>query len=245
MDQKTSKAEPLKRSAAILGFWIFLAAGLFGYLAGQAVVELREYERTVTVKGLAEREVPADVVLWPIGFTAAANELPALYEELERQTSAIREFLGDHQINATEITTSPPAVTDKLAQQYGNTTQMAFRYVANQSVTVYSTDVPRVRAAIQRLSELGQSGIALSSAGYGGGIEYLFTGLNAVKPQMVEEATRQAREVAEKFAADSQSQLGRIKRAQQGQFSIRDRNKNNPHLKRVRVVSTIEYYLAD
>ena len=245
MDQKTSEAEPLKRSAAILGFWIFLAAGLFGYLAGQAVVELREYERTVTVKGLAEREVPADVVLWPIGFTAAANELPALYEELERQTSAIRDFLGEHQINASEITTSPPAVTDKLAQQYGNTTQMAFRYVANQSVTVYSTDVPRVRAAIQRLSELGQSGIALSSAGYGGGIEYLFNGLNTVKPQMVEEATRQAREVAEKFAADSQSQLGRIKRAQQGQFSIRDRDKNNPHLKRVRVVSTIEYYLAD
>jgi hypothetical protein len=96
-----------------------------------------------------------------------------------------------------------------------------------------------------RLSELGKQGIVLSGGDYQSQPEYLFTRLNEVKPEMIEEATRQAREVAQKFAADSQSTLGRIRHASQGQFSIADRDRNNPHIKKVRVVSTVEYYLSD
>ena len=114
-----------------------------------------------------------------------------------------------------------------------------------QTVTVYSTDVEGVRKVMGRLVDLGKQGIALTGGDYQNQTEYLFTRLNEVKPKMIEEATTKAREVAEKFAADSRSRLGKIKQARQGQFSIAERDKNNPHIKKVRVVSTIEYYLSD
>jgi len=105
--------------------------------------------------------------------------------------------------------------------------------------------VARVRESKKDLIRLGKAGLALSEGGYRSRTEYIFSGLNEIKPGMVEEATRKAREVAEKFAQDSNSELGKIKRARQGQFSITDRDSNNPHIKKVRVVNTVEYYLSD
>jgi hypothetical protein len=232
-------------AAAIVGFWMAVSAAVLGWLLADGVAQIKEYERTVEVKGLAEREVPADVVIWPIAFTAVANDLGELYETLGRQTATVREFLVAHDVAEDAITVAPPAVTDKLAQQYGGGPRAEFRYVAQQTVTVYSNDVPTVRRAIAESAALGRRGLVLSGQGYGGGTEYLFTGLNDVKPVMIEEATRKAREVAAKFAADSDSRLGKIRRARQGQFSITDRDKNNPHIKKIRVVSTIEYQLSD
>ena len=110
---------------------------------------------------------------------------------------------------------------------------------------MYSRDVARVRAAQKGLADLGRQGIVFSGEQYGTQTQYLFTGLNDIKPDMIEEATRNAREVGEKFARDSSSTLGKIRSAQQGQFSITDRDQNNPHIKKVRVVSTVEYYLSD
>lgn len=231
-------------AALALGLGIVVGAAVLGHLLGSSAIRFKEYERSVVVKGLSVRELPADVVIWPIAFTVTDNDLGALYEALERNTQAIRAFLSEHGIGEAEITVSPPAVTDKLAQQYGGP-RAEFRYTANQSVTVYSTDVATVRSAIGDLAALGRSGIALTGGDHRTGTEYLFTGLNDVKPQMIEEATNKAREVAEKFAEDSQSTLGKIKRARQGQFSINDRDRNNPHIKKVRVVSTVEYYLSD
>src|SRR5690606_40793648 len=120
-----------------------------------------------------------------------------------------------------------------------------FRYTASQVITVYSSSIDAVRAAMASLSELGRTGIVFNSDMYQYRPEYLFTGLNEVKPEMIEEATREARAVAEKFAEDSRSSLGKIKNASQGQFSISDRDTNNPHIKTVRVVSTVQYYLSD
>ena len=102
-----------------------------------------------------------------------------------------------------------------------------------------------MRQVMGKLSELGKKGIVFTADDYESRTEYIFTQLNQVKPTMVEEATRKAREIALKFAADSKSKLGKIKRASQGQFSIRPRDKNNPHIKKLRVVSTVEYYLSD
>jgi len=110
---------------------------------------------------------------------------------------------------------------------------------------VYSSNIEAVRMVMNKLSELGKQGIVFTGGGYQYQTEYIFTRLNEVKPEMIEEATRKAREVADKFANDSKSTLGKIKRASQGQFSISARDKNNPHIKRVRVVSTVEYYLSD
>jgi hypothetical protein len=232
-------------SALILGASILLGLGALGYLLGQAAIDFKEYERSVTVKGLSEREVPADVVIWPIVFTEADNELGPLYAAIEASEKKIDAFLIAKGIEAGEISHSLPSITDKSAQQYGGGPRPEFRYAAVQTVTVYSTRVDLVRRAMTELSALGKSGIAFTGGDYQSQIEYLFTGLNQIKPGMIEEATAEARQVAEKFAEDSKSRLGKIKRASQGQFTIEDRDKNNPHLKKIRVVSTVEYYLSD
>ena len=233
------------RSSLILGAFIFAGLTLMGYFLGSSAIRFREYERVVSVKGLSEREIPADVAVWPIRFTSANNDLTALYATMESSAKQITEFLVSAGFDASEITGGAPSVTDKLAQQYGNSERAQFRYVATQAVTIYSGKIDLVRKSDVSIAELGKKGIA-----FGGGYEqsptqFLFTKLNDVKPAMIEEATRKAREVAEKFAADSSSKLGKIKGANQGQFSIEDRDSNTPYIKRVRVVSTVDYYLAD
>jgi uncharacterized protein len=234
-----------KASAFILG--VFLAFGLIfsGYMLGNSAIKFKEYERSVTVKGLSEKEHKADIVIWPIQFAVADNDLEQLYNSIEVSSDQINEFLEKNGIPSTEITFSVPAITDKSAQQYSNNARAEFRYTALQTVTVYSTNIDTVRKVMGKLSELGKKGIVFTVDNYESRIEYIFTRLSQVKPEMVEEATRKAREIALKFATDSKSSLGKIKRASQGQFSIRSRDKNNPHIKKVRVVSTVEYYLSD
>ncbi|MGY0216632.1 SIMPL domain-containing protein [Endozoicomonadaceae bacterium StTr2] len=229
----------------ILGLSIILGLSSLGYLLGSAAIEYRQLDRSVTVKGLAEREYPADIVIWPIMFTEAGNDLETLYNAIESSSSEIQSFLQSKGIGATEISFSSPSITDRSAQQYGNGNPSEFRYIAVQTVTVYSKNIDTVRAVMNSLSALGKKGIVFTGDDYRARTEYLFTRLNEIKPEMVEEATRNAREVAEKFAADSHSKLGKIKRASQGQFSISARDNNNPHIKSVRVVSTVEYYLSD
>ena len=232
-------------NALVLGFSLVLGLTLFGYLLSAAVDTFRQYERTVTVKGLSEREFSADVVIWPIQFTEAGNELESVYRAVDLSSEKIQTFLLNAGVSAEEISFSAPAITDKSAQQYGSSARAEFRYAATQTVTVYSENIVVVRSLMGKLSDLGKQGIAFSGASYDARPEYLFTRLNEVKPEMVEEATREARAVAEKFAADSNSRLGKIRNASQGQFSISERDRNNPHIKKVRVVSTITYYLSD
>ena len=233
------------KSAVILGLALVIGLSALGLLIGKAGVDYRQFERSVAVKGLSEREYPADVVIWPILFTEASNDLPKLYTLLDQRIATIQSFLEGKGFKTEEITVSAPAITDKSAQQYGGNNGAQFRYTAEQSITVYSVQIDRVREVSRQLSVLGKQGIAFTGNNYQAQTEYLFTRLNEVKPAMIEEATREARAVAEKFAADSDSVLGKIKRASQGQFTIGDRDKNNPHVKKVRVVSTVEYYLSD
>jgi hypothetical protein len=168
-----------------------------------------------------------------------------MYQLIDTSTDKIRVFLEKASINADEISYLPLIITDKSAQQYGSQQRAEYRYTVEQTVTVYSTDIMTVRKVMKNMSDLGKQGIALSGDNYQSQTEYLFTRLNEVKSEMIEEATRAAREVAEKFAADSKSTLGKIRTASQGQFSISERDKNNPHIKKIRVVSTVAYYLSD
>jgi hypothetical protein len=234
-----------KASAFISGVFLFVGLSALGYLLGNAAIEYKQYDRSVTVKGLSEREHDADIVIWPIQFTAAGNDLETLYESIEKNTSKIKAFLGKNGIGPDEISFASPAITDKSAQQYGSNARPEFRYTAVQTITIYSNNIQPVRSVMGSLSELGKQGIVFTGENYQSQTEYIFTRLNDIKPAMIEEATRKAREVAQKFASDSQSRLGKIKRASQGQFSISARDKNNPHIKKIRVVSTIEYYLSD
>lgn len=237
--------ESSKVSAFIFGASFIIGLAVLGFILGNTVIEFKEYERTVTVKGLSEREYEADIVLWPIQFTAASNDLEQLYSSTEISTSEIQDFLEKNGISSTEISYSSPAITDKSARQRGDGAKPEFRYTAVQTVTVYSKNIEGVRAVMGKLSELGKKGIVFTGGGYQSQTEYIFTRLNDVKPEMIAEATRNAREVAQKFAADSESRLGKIKRASQGQFSISSRDRNNPHIKKIRVVATVVYYLSD
>lgn len=232
------------KSSLILGACIFLGLAVLGFFFSSSVVNFKEYERTVTVKGLSEREYPADIALWPIQFIVSNNDLTELYESLEKDSAEIINFLKANGFEDNEISASPPGILDKLAQGYDKS-KIEFRYNATQTITVYSDRIISVRSTMNKLAELGKKGIVLTERGYQNATEYLFTRLNEIKPEMVEEATTKAREVARKFAKDSDSKLGKIKKARQGQFSISNRDKNNPHIKKVRVVSTIEYYLSD
>ncbi len=229
----------------ILGVCIFLGLTVLGFFISSATQKFKMFDRSVTVKGLSEKEYMADIVIWPIQFTVADNDLTSLYHSLEQQSVIIKEFLIEMGLKQDEISTTVPSITDKSAQSYGNTGNTQFRYVASQTVTVYSGNFEATRQVMNSLSTLGKEGIVFSGADYRASTQYLFTRLNEIKPEMIEEATTKAREVALKFAEDSQSRLGKIKRASQGQFSIGVRDANNPHIKKVRVVSTIEYYLTD
>ena len=232
------------KNTVILGVCLILAGGLLGRSLGRGAIQVKAMDRTVVVKGLAEREVPADVVIWPVAFSAADNDLSALYSKLESQSQEVEAVLAAAGIAAADITRDAAQVVDKAAQQWGND-KAQFRYTGTQTVTIYSHEVAKVRSARRAVADLGKTGFVFSADEYNYAAEYLFTGLNEIKPDMVADATRNAREVAEKFATDSQSSLGKIRKARQGQFSISNRDKNNPHIKKVRVVSTVEYYLSD
>ena len=234
-----------KSSAAIVGVGLIAALGLLGAQLSDALIAFKTWDRVVTVKGLSEREYPADHVIWPIQYTEASNDLPALYRTLEGHADTIKTFLTEHGVNDGEVTINQPEVTDKLAQQYGGGGNVKYRYRASQTITVYSDDVDKVRAIMPAITDLLKDGIVFSAQQWDTKPQFVFSRLNDVKPEMIEEATVNAREVAEKFARDSQSQLGKIKRANQGQFSISDRDGHHPYIKKVRVVSTIEYTLID
>jgi uncharacterized protein len=233
-----------QKSAFILGAFICIGMIATGVIVGSSAMRIKEYERVVSVKGLSEREVPADVAVWPIRFTAASNDLSALYATMEANSGQVLGFLQDCGFAPSEITTAAPAVTDKLAQEYGGQ-NVSLRYSAQQVITVYSSKIDAVRAARGNLAELGKKGIAFGGNDYNQNTQYLFTKLNDIKPAMIAEATRNARSVAEQFASDSKSRIGKLKSASQGQFTIEDRDSNTPYLKKVRVVSTVDYYLAD
>lgn len=233
------------RSAFILG--AFICAGLIGLgLVGSGgFLQAKALERTVTVKGLSEREVPADIAIWPVRFSEADNDLVGLYARIEQRNALVKSFLLEHGFDEDEISVSAPAIIDRQAQSYGDGGDVPFRYVATSTITVYTVKTDQVRAGQTRLVDLGKQGVAIAGDDYQARTQFLFTRLNDIKPEMIEEATRNAREVAGKFAADSDSALGKIKTASQGQFSIDDRDSNTPHIKKVRVVATVEYYLTD
>lgn len=222
-----------------------LAVGLLalGLCIRGGLKSFNDSQRIVEVRGLSEREVPADQVTWPISFKLTGNELPAIYAQVTSTDNVIVEFLRSNGIAEKDISVSAPQVNDLSADRY-NSQPIPFNYSVTSVVTVSSSQVDKVRALINRQGELLQKGIPISTD-YSNPITYKFTGLNAIKPEMIAEATKNAREAAEKFASDSDSKIGKIKEARQGQFEVNDRDSYTPYIKTVRVVTKLVYYLED
>ena len=220
------------------GLFIMVGLIFLGLMIPKAVSDF------VNVKGLSEKEVKADKVIWPFAFTVVGNDLNGVYAEIERNTATIKEFLTSGGIPESEITVSIPSVSDKYAYEYGSNDR-AYRYFCKSTVSVCTENVDAVLALMPRQSELLKKGIIGSGNSWENQVEFKFEGLNAIKPEMIEDATKNAREAAEKFAKDSDSRLGKIKTANQGTFTISDRDSNTPYIKKVRVVSSVTYYLKN
>jgi hypothetical protein len=225
---------------------VSLSVALAGYFVGNMHVKARKFNRFVQVKGLAEREVKADLAVWPIQISLTGNDLGMLERQIDGQKQTVMAFFRNQGFNEEELSVGVTNILDTRAEVYSaNAQYREYRYIAKTDFTVRTNQIDRLQKALSESLELISEGILITSKNTWKPIEYIFTGLNSVKPSMVEEATLNAREVAEKFAMDSGSKVGKIKSASQGIFSISDRDMNTPEIKNVRVVSTIEYFLED
>lgn len=226
------------------GLFVMIGLVILGLMMPRAVEKYRSYDRTVNVKGLCEREVMADKVIWPVVYRVMANDIQSVYDQTDRNNAEIVGFLKSGGIDASEITVSVPEISDKYATEYGSNDR-AYRYIAKNVVTVCTSDVEKVMALMSRQSELLKKGIVSGGNDWENQVEFKYEGLNGIKPEMIEEATRNAREAAEKFAKDSDSRLGKIKTANQGTFTIENRDSNTPYIKKIRVVTSVTYYLKN
>lgn len=233
-----------------VGEALIIAIGLFlgGRAIKQGIVQFKAMDRVVTAKGLAEKEVHADKATWPLKFKELSNEPVELYDRIEADTKAVVAFLKKGGLTDNEITLAPPTVVDQQANMSYSSETVRYRYKANCVVTVVSKNVDLVRRLVSRQAELMRQGVTIVGNEYdddGSSVIYEFTGLNTIKPEMIAEALKNARSTAERFAEDSQSKLGKIRTADQGQFSIESRDQNTPWIKNVRVVSTVVFLLDD
>lgn len=226
------------------GLAIMVGLVVLGLMIPRAVSVYRSYDRTVDVKGLCEREVKADRVIWPITYKVMADDVRSIYSQLDGSVATIKDFLLSGGISEDEISVSVPSVSDKFANEYGEN-QRTFRYIAKNVVTVCTDKVDLVLALMARQSELLKKGIVTESNDWENRVEFSYEGLNDIKPEMIEIATMNAREAAQKFAKDSGSRLGKIKTANQGTFSIVDRDSNTPYIKKIRIVTYVTYYLKN
>jgi hypothetical protein len=232
-----------KKTSIIVAVIIAIGLLLLGESIRSGIVAFKKMDRTVVVKGLSEREVKADKVTWPLVYKELGNDPAEMYTLMEQKNQKVIAFLKSAGVTDQDISINPPTIIDRQADNYGNEI-MKYRYKAASVITVKSKDVDKVRELMRRQTELMKQGIALVSEEYGGNnIVYEFTELNKIKPEMVQEATKNARKTAEKFAEDSNSKLGSIRKASQGQITIENRDTNTPYIKNIRVVNTVEYTL--
>jgi hypothetical protein len=219
-----------------------IAVGIFclGWFIKAGIDDFANKDRKVTVKGLAEREVPADKVTWSISTKVTGNDLPMLYEEINLQTAKIKRFLKQNGLDEKEMTVNPPSISDLEAREWGDNNKN-FRYLVSTTITVATSKVEQVKNAIFQQAELLKQGVAIENSN----ADYEYASFQQMKPEMMAEAIKNAQKTAEQFAEASNARLGEIQTAGQGQFEIDDRDQNTPYIKKLRVVTTITYSLKD
>lgn len=228
------------KQALILAFGIIV----LGDSVNSGLKSLAGKDRKVVVKGMAEKEVEADKVTWPIVSKEIGNDLPELYQTINNTTGTIRKFLLQNGLKADEISVNAPVVIDLNAERYGDN-RNPYRYNITSIITVTSSNVKLVRSIIARQGELLKKGVAIVDGGYENPVKYEFVAFRQMKPKMMQEAIENAEQTATQFAENSKSQIDKIMNADQGQFSIEDRDSNTPYIKKVRVVTTVTYSLKD
>lgn len=236
----------MSKNLTLMICFFSLSIGLLG--AGIAIslglVSGKTSNRTVVVRGLAEREVDADLVIWPLTFTVAANDMDSLNRGIQGDSAKVEEFLTKKNVSKADIIKQVVTVDDESQRMYSGGPARPFRYIGKVTILIRSSNIEAVKEADRALQELLESGVLLVRD-YEYQTQFLFNGLNDIKPEMIAEATQNARAAADQFAQDSGSQVGRIKTATQGLFTINNVNESMPEKKTVRVVNTVEYFLVD
>jgi hypothetical protein len=230
---------------------IALAAGIAagGLAVGSGIRGFRGADRFVTVKGIAEKEVKANLALWPLRITATSNSLTEAQGRIVADANTVRKFFESGGVAANAIEVQGVEATDLLAQAYRQGGPPASRFIVAQTLMVRTGDVDRIAALNQRIGEIVGTGVVISAEGGPQGPFYLFTRLNDIKPEMIAEATKNARAAAEQFAKDSGASVGSIRQASQGLFQILPRDaapgqmEERQVMKTVRVVTTVDYLL--
>lgn len=218
-----------------------------GWKIHDGLVAFNSRDRVVTVKGLAQQDVVADLALWPISYTETGNDLATLQATMEARGQTVVNFLKRFGITENEIELQQVNVQDLLAQSYRQGDIGQARYILTQGYMVRTDKIADIAKAAQAIGALVKEGVVLAQNS--SGPIYLFTKLNDIKPQMIADATKNARESAQQFANDSGEKVGGMKRASQGVFQILPRDdtymiaEQNQMNKTVRVVSTIDFYL--
>jgi hypothetical protein len=215
-----------------------------GWFIKSGIDNFANKDRKVNVKGLAEQEVEADKVTWPIVSKEVGNDLPELYNRIGSTQQKIKAFLMRNGIKETELTENAPQVVDLQAREYSDNNK-PYRYIVTSVITVTSQNVKQVRAIIARQGDLLKEGVAIVDGGYENPVKYEFVSFKEMKPKMMQEAIENAEKTAQQFAENSHSKIDKIVSADQGQFSIDNRDENTPYIKKVRVVTTVTYSLKD
>lgn len=231
----------MKGSGPVPALLVAVALVVSAYLLADAVRDFRISDRSVEVRGFAEREVPADLAIWPINYMLSGNNLDELRQTMARKDEVITTFLGEYGFSAADISRNPPRITDQWMYAPPEH-RPAQRFTAERGLTLRTDNVAAARAALQDAAELVARDVLLAP-GWGQAAQFLFTGLEEIKPDMIAQATADARRAAAQFAADSEAKVGAIRAARQGVFSIGERDPSMPEVKLVRVVTTIEYIL--
>lgn len=199
-------------------------------------------EQTVSVRGLSEKEVDADLAVWRLSFTVGSNDLVSLHNSIVQKTQKVEKFLEDHSLEKKDYTILSPEITDATVNLYSDPERRSFDYIGKQTVLIRSSNVQAVKNAAEETLQLIIQGVSVNSD-YDSKVQFYFNGLNEIKPEMIAQATQNARKAAEQFAHDSGSKVGKIKTASQGLFSIEDAAPGLEYKKNVRVVTTVVYNL--
>ncbi len=227
------------KNNVIAGALIALGLSLAGLFIYCGISKYAGKDRAVSVKGLSTREVESDYVVWPLSFGWNGNDLPALYDQLEKVGDRVKKHLLSLGFEESDLRQGTISVDNNWENYYGDR-RPEYRYTLRTSIIVSTNKVQLVVASQGKEANLLKEGIIVTSSKWD--VDYQYNGLSELKPAMIEEATRNARAVAQKFADDAQCSLGSIRRASQGQFSI-ENDQYQPWVKHVRVVTTVDYYL--
>ena len=222
-------------AAGIIGFCLVV----FGFILKSGVTDYINKERRVTVKGLCEREVDANLVTWSFSTYVTGDSLPALYNEINSTNAQVVSFLKANGLSQDEISILPPEVEDRVSNRWSNE-RVPFNYKLTTPISVTSADVAKVQDIVMKQGELLSRGIALG--GYNS-LSYQYTGFQDIKQELIEEAIANAKKTAGQFVSNYGSRLGKVITADQGQFSIEDLDETTDYIKKVRVVTSVTYYL--